>query len=149
MHRNPTNSAQTGRIIGEARTAKAARSHGDEADFLFDAADRRFTHKSAKKKYVEARALALPSRVARPSPRARAPALQPPSTTEVPMNMDRKLVSAQDHEIEYLARKHGTTVEKVKQIIQKTGSRSRKQIEEALDKEFEHHPMGKAKEHAE
>lgn len=62
--------------------------------------------------------------------------------------MDRKLVSAQDHEIEYLARKHGTTVERVKEIIEPTGSRSRKQIEEALDKHFEHQPA-RTKEHAE
>jgi DNA-binding transcriptional MerR regulator len=60
--------------------------------------------------------------------------------------MDRKLVSAQDHEIEYLARKHGTTVEKVKEIIKQTGSRSRKQIEAALDKQFQH---VQKKEHAE
>ena len=52
--------------------------------------------------------------------------------------MDRKLVSAQEHEIEYLARKHGTSVEKVKEIIQQTGSRSREQIEAALDKQFHH-----------
>jgi hypothetical protein len=61
-------------------------------------------------------------------------------------SMDRKLVSAQDHEIEYLARKHGTTVEKVKQVIKQTGSRSRKEIDEALDKQFQHQPK---KEHAE
>lgn len=60
--------------------------------------------------------------------------------------MDRKLVSAQDHEIEYLARKHGTTVQKVKDIIQQTGSRSRKEIEEALDKHYQHQPKN---EHAE
>jgi DNA-binding transcriptional MerR regulator len=53
--------------------------------------------------------------------------------------MDRKLVSAPEHEIEYLARKHGTSVEKVKEIIQQTGSRSREeQIEAALDKQFQH-----------
>jgi hypothetical protein len=46
--------------------------------------------------------------------------------------MDRKLVSAQD-EIEYLAKKHGTSVERVKEIIQQTGSHSREQIEAALD----------------
>ena len=54
--------------------------------------------------------------------------------------MDRDLVSAQPHELEYLARKHGTTVERVKEIIQETGSRSREQIEAALDKQFTHHP---------
>ena len=52
--------------------------------------------------------------------------------------MDRKLVSAQEHEIEYLAKKHATTVERVKEVIQQTGSRSREQIEAALDKQFQH-----------
>ena len=52
--------------------------------------------------------------------------------------MDRKLVSAEDHEIEYLARKHGTTVAKVRKIALQTGSRSREQIEAALDKQFQH-----------
>ena len=52
--------------------------------------------------------------------------------------MDRKLVSAEDHEIEYLARKHGTTVAKVREIALQTGSRSREQIEAALDKQFQH-----------
>jgi hypothetical protein len=59
--------------------------------------------------------------------------------------MDRDLVSAQPHELEYLARKHGTTVERVKEIIRQTGSRSRREIEEALDKQFQHHPMSKDK----
>jgi len=63
--------------------------------------------------------------------------------------MDRNLVSQQEHEIEYLARKHGTTVEKVKEIIKQTGSRSRKQIEEALDQRFQHQPTREQKEHAE
>ncbi|MGB2819094.1 MAG: hypothetical protein WBA53_10750 [Burkholderiaceae bacterium] len=63
--------------------------------------------------------------------------------------MDRNLVSQQEHEIEYLARKHGTTVEKVKEIIQQTGSRSREEVEEALDKQFQHQPLGTKKEHAE
>ena len=52
--------------------------------------------------------------------------------------MDRNLVSAEDHEIEYLARKHGTTVAKVREIALQTGSRSREQIEAALDKQFQH-----------
>jgi hypothetical protein len=56
--------------------------------------------------------------------------------------MDRKLVSAQDHEIEYLARKHGTTVEKVKEVIKQTGSRSRRVIEDALEQQLQHHPTG-------
>lgn len=63
--------------------------------------------------------------------------------------MDRKLVSGQDHEIEYLARKHGTTVERVKEIMRKTGSRSRREIEEALEKAFQRHPARGQKEHAE
>ena len=60
------------------------------------------------------------------------------SSTSWSTAMDRKLVSAQEHEVEYLARKHGTTVEKVKEIIAQTGSRSREQIEAALDKQFQH-----------
>jgi hypothetical protein len=63
--------------------------------------------------------------------------------------MDRNLVSSQGHEIEYLARKHGTTVEKVKEIIARTNSRSRREIEETLDRHFQHHPMGEKPEHAE
>jgi hypothetical protein len=59
--------------------------------------------------------------------------------------MDRKLVSAQDHEIEYLARKHGMTVEKVIEVIQQTGSRSREEIEAALDKQFEHVPPDRSR----
>ena len=55
--------------------------------------------------------------------------------------MDRKRVSVQESEIAYLARKHETTVEKVKEIIQQTGTRSREQIEAALDKEFQHYPL--------
>jgi citrate synthase len=35
-------------------------------------------------------------------------------------------------------RKHGTTKEKVLEIAQETGSRSREQIEAALDKQFQH-----------
>ena len=57
--------------------------------------------------------------------------------------MDRDLVSAQPHELEYLAKKHGTTVERVKEIIRQTGSRSRREVEEALDQQFEHHPRSK------
>jgi hypothetical protein len=53
-------------------------------------------------------------------------------------DMDRDLVSGEPHELEYLARKHGTTVENVKRVIAETGSRSRRQVEEALDKQFSH-----------
>ena len=59
--------------------------------------------------------------------------------------MDRKLVSAEEHEIEYLARKHGTTKEKVLEIAKETGSRSREQIEAALDEQFQHFKRKPAK----
>ena len=51
--------------------------------------------------------------------------------------MDSKLVTAEQHEIESLARKPGTSVERVNGIIQHTGSRSREQIEAALDRQFQ------------
>lgn len=63
--------------------------------------------------------------------------------------MDRNLVSQQEHEIRYLAQKHGISVEKVREIIRQTGSRSRKQIEEALDAQFPVHHSRVQKEHAE
>jgi len=63
--------------------------------------------------------------------------------------MDRNLVSEQEHEIEYLARKYGTSVDKVKEIIKQTGSRSRKLIEEALEQRFQQQPTRGQKEHAE
>jgi hypothetical protein len=47
--------------------------------------------------------------------------------------MDHDLISAQPHELEYLARKHGTTVERVRELIEQTGSRSREKIEAALE----------------
>ena len=43
--------------------------------------------------------------------------------------MDWHLVSSQEHEIEHFARKHGTTVEKVRAIIAQTKSRSRREFE--------------------
>ena len=46
---------------------------------------------------------------------------------------DRDLVSSEPHELEYLARKHGISVEDVKRVIQDTGSRFRDRIEQALD----------------
>jgi hypothetical protein len=54
--------------------------------------------------------------------------------------MDRRLVSSQEHEIETLARKHGTTVEKVREIIRRTGARSRKEIDQAVESHFRHRP---------
>jgi hypothetical protein len=48
--------------------------------------------------------------------------------------MDRKLVSRQQHELEYLAHKHGVSVERVREISKQIGSRSRKKIEAELSK---------------
>jgi translation initiation factor 2 beta subunit (eIF-2beta)/eIF-5 len=48
--------------------------------------------------------------------------------------MDRQVLSTEDHDFEYLARKHGTTVAKVKEIALQTGTRSREQIDAALNK---------------
>ena len=52
--------------------------------------------------------------------------------------MDRKLVSLEPHELEYFARKHGTTVERVREIMERTGSRSRKEVDAALVQQYEH-----------
>ena len=48
--------------------------------------------------------------------------------------MERKMVSTRQHEIADLARKHGASIEEVERIIRETGSRSREQIQAALDK---------------
>ena len=62
--------------------------------------------------------------------------------------MDRNLLSSQEYEIERLARKHGTTVEEVKEVVaQMKPPRSRRQIEEALDQHFQH-DLAEQKEHA-
>lgn len=53
-------------------------------------------------------------------------------------NMDRELVSSQPHELKYLAETHGASVEEVEEVIRQVGSRSRKRIEEELDKRFQH-----------
>jgi hypothetical protein len=57
--------------------------------------------------------------------------------------MDSELVSGQPHELEYLARTHGTSVEQVKAVIDELGTRSRARIEEALDKRFQHRSLAK------
>jgi len=62
--------------------------------------------------------------------------------------MDGKPVSAEDYVLDYLARKHGTTVERVKDILKQTGWRSRREIEETLHRYFQHQPTDGAKEHA-
>jgi hypothetical protein len=49
--------------------------------------------------------------------------------------MDRNPLSVQEHEIEYLALKHGMSVETVKAFTQ-IGGRSREQVEAALDMEL-------------
>ena len=46
--------------------------------------------------------------------------------------MDRTLVS-QEYELEYIAKKHGTTVERVREVMRRSGSRSRRELEEALE----------------
>ncbi len=46
--------------------------------------------------------------------------------------MDHRLVSAEDQEIEYLARKRGTTKDEVREIARVTGSSPREQIEAAI-----------------
>ena len=50
--------------------------------------------------------------------------------------MDRKQVS--ERAIAYLARKHGTTVEEVREMIRQTGSTSRKQVDAAFVQQYEH-----------
>lgn len=57
--------------------------------------------------------------------------------------MDPELVSGQPHELEYLARTHGTSVENVKAVIDELGTRSRARIEEALDSKFRHRSLAK------
>ena len=47
------------------------------------------------------------------------------------------LVWSQPHELEDLARKHHTTVARVKEVIRANGSSTREQIEAALDKRSE------------
>jgi len=51
--------------------------------------------------------------------------------------MDRIPLSAEEHEIQYLAMKHGMRKEQIKQIIQQSGSRSRKETEDAIAKHKE------------
>ena len=53
---------------------------------------------------------------------------------------DLKAAYAEDHEIEDLARKHGTTKAQVMDVARQTGSRSREQIEAALEKRSQ--PVG-------
>jgi hypothetical protein len=59
--------------------------------------------------------------------------------------MDPELVSGKAHELQYLARVHGTSVEQVKAVIDELGTRSRARIEEALDKRFQHRSLSKSK----
>ncbi len=53
-------------------------------------------------------------------------------------SMDRELVSGERHELEYLARTHGTSTENVEKLIKELGTRSRRRIEEELDKRYVH-----------
>ena len=59
------------------------------------------------------------------------------------MNCD--LVSSQPHELWYIARRHDTTIERVREVIRETGCRSREQIEAALNKQFQHFQRRPAK----
>lgn len=47
--------------------------------------------------------------------------------------MTNEMESVSEHQVEALARTYGTTVEKVKEVIARTGTRSIRQIEEALE----------------
>lgn len=56
--------------------------------------------------------------------------------------MDRALVSSQPHELKYLAETHGASVDEIEQVIREVGSRSRRLIEQELDKRYSHRPRG-------
>lgn len=46
--------------------------------------------------------------------------------------------TVQDSDIQELARRYGTNVAQVREIMKRTGSYSRKQLERALEREFSH-----------
>jgi hypothetical protein len=56
--------------------------------------------------------------------------------------MDRELVSEQPHELRYLAETHGTSVQEIEKVIKEVGSRSRRLVEEELDRRFKHRSRG-------
>lgn len=64
--------------------------------------------------------------------------------------MTSEMESVSDHQVEALARTYGTTVENVRNVIARTGTRSIRRIQEALEQQGTHHPaMQRTKEHAE
>jgi hypothetical protein len=50
--------------------------------------------------------------------------------------MDWDAPTIEEHELEYLAHKHGTSVEKIKEVTWCAGGRSREAVEAALDMEL-------------
>ena len=64
--------------------------------------------------------------------------------------MTTEMESVSEHEVEALARTYGTTPEKVKEVIARTGTRSIRRIQEALEQQGADHPaMERKKEKAE
>lgn len=55
---------------------------------------------------------------------------------------DRDVVSSQPHELKYLAETHGASVEESSRFIREVGSRSRRLIEQELDKRYSRRPRG-------
>lgn len=53
--------------------------------------------------------------------------------------MTSEMESVSEHQVEALARTYGTTVEKVKEVIARTGTRSIRRIEEALEQQGADH----------
>lgn len=64
--------------------------------------------------------------------------------------MTSEMESVSEHQVEALARTYGVTVERVKEVIARTGTRSIRGIEEALEQQRADHPTAEGKkEHAE
>lgn len=72
----------------------------------------------------------MPRRLRRPKASERQPDGQ-----RAPPQHGRELVSGQPHELKYLAKTHGASVEEVQEVIREVGSRSRRLIEQELDKQ--------------
>ena len=59
--------------------------------------------------------------------------------------MSSEMESVSDHEVEALARTYGTTVEKVKEVMARTGTRSIRRIQEALEQQGADQPAMESK----
>lgn len=59
--------------------------------------------------------------------------------------MSNEMESVSDHEVEALARTYGTTVEKVREVMARTGTRSIRRIQEALEQQGADHPAMESK----